>query len=405
MNNMISKNNTALDTLLSNLFKYRLFNNCDDINFNRIKINSSNDMMILNCLFSKFARSQKILDTMLGIELSEKSVFMLSNGDDIVSNTSLSDIANIDEKEQLLTPKERLSCDFFVFNGGTLVEEKSNNSLFNLYSFASELKDLNIKLHNSREYHLESSECIYAFYDALCVLNKISNNISSIDFLVNYNGNIQITLSSLENPSFNFIIEANNIVHLNELLKNIDLDNFINFLIENQLSLIYKDNLLECKKLSKVNVFYFDSLKVKFNDEYFKYLIKNINAVEVDIRYIPFKAHLTIISELFELSTIDIKLKIFKSIFSNEKHQNLQYQEITDQEIADMHHSTKNNIVETYKKRKVEQYEILRLGTTCKKMGITENELLELIAICGLERFAVNSKQPAKKVENDNEHY
>lgn len=384
---MIIKNNSSLKALLANLFNYRLFNHPEAINFDRIKISQDRNIDIFNCLFSQFARSVKSIDTMLGIELSEKSVFMLSNGDDIVSNTSLSDIANIDEKEQLITPKEKLSCDFFVFTGGTLVEEKSNNSLFNLYSFASELKDLNIKLYNSKEYYLESSECIYALYDVLCTLNKINNNISSIDFLVSYNGKIQITFSSLEIPNFNFIIEANNIVQLNDLLKNIDLDNFINFLIENQLSLIYKDNLIEFKKLSKNKVFYFDSLKVKFNDEYFKYLIKHINAVEVDVHYIPFKAHLTIISELFELSPIDIKLKIFKSIFSNEKQQNVQYQEITDQEIADMHHTTKNNIVETYKKRKVEPYEILRLGTTCKKMGITEDELLELIAICGLERI------------------
>lgn len=386
INGVINKNNTDLDALLSNIFKYKPFNNHEVIDFNRIKISGYSNINILNCLFSQFARSVKNIDTMLGIELSEKRVFMLSNGEKNTPKASLADIADIYEKEQIIVPKERLSCDFFVFTGGTLVEEISTGSLYNFYNFADELKDLNIKLYNSKEYYLETE--LYSFYEVLCTLNKINNKISSIDFLVSYNGKIQISYSSLEYSNFCFIVEANNIVHLNYILKDIDLNDFINFLIDNQLSLIYKDNEIECKELSnKANVFYFDSLKVRIIDDTFKYFIKNINASKIDTeRYIPLRPFLSNFIELLETSSDDIKLKIFKSIFIKDKHQNLQYQEITDQEIADMHHTTKNNIVETYRKRKVEQYEILRLGTTCKKMGITEDELLGFIASCGLER-------------------
>lgn len=388
---MFNKNHTSLESLLNNFLKYRALQDIEEINFDRINIKSKNEMGILSSLFSRCARSEKELDTMFGIDLSEESVFMLFNGNNMNVIDSLTDIANIDDKGQIVTPKERLSCDLFVFHRCILVEEKNSNSLSKLCSFANELKDSKITLYNSKEYIIEP-DYIYALFDVLNELNKINKQISSIDFIVNYNGSIQLTFNSLEIPTFNFTIEANNIIHLNDLLKNINSDNFIKFLIVNQLALTYSDNILECKKLSKVNVFYFDAIKVKITDELFKYFIRNINLTDIDSQYKPFKPFLSNMLELFKTSSNDIKLKIFKSIFSSD-NQEVTSQFITDQEIADIYQTTKNNIVETYKKRKTDQYEILRLGTSCKKLGITEDELLSLIASCGLERVENLNKE------------
>jgi hypothetical protein len=396
--------------LLNNFFNNNFIEtNIKNIDFNKIEMFVHDGLFedLFNELYSKKIEIKEF-DI---VNLSEKSNYIYTdyertNDFDNVYGTLKNDVLYaMKKKEELFQTMDkninaRYKSSMNIFNFGPYVFNSVSIGYNNLPFitgvswFADELKDYKINLHYSFEYYIDI-KFLEKLYEVFKVLSEISEDVAQVTLSTTRKGVITVKFKRVDDKQQNFVyeIQANNIEELYELLKGTNQNTFINFLSHNNLLFKYQDNILSCYKLSNKKVFSIDNISIKnFSVLELNYIMSNINynLNLLDLTY--YSLHLLLpspedIIKEFTKSPIENKLKLFISIFSIKKNIDYSKYELDDYEIAKFYGTTRNNIVETYKKKKVVQYEILRLGTTCKAYGIGEEDLLELIKSYKLEKI------------------
>ncbi len=400
----------GLNVFLDNFFNEHFNKNKQNkLDFSKIEIYEQHGLF--TDLFSKICSKKIEIEKFEIINLSQHTNFIYTdyepkNDWDNVYGSSIHDLlyainkkneeSFFDSIENCIEPRYKASLKSFNFGYYTIhnVSTAYNNLPFftGVSWFAEELKDYKIKLNNSYEYYVEL-EYLDMLYEIFRVLTNISNDLAKVTFHTNHTGYIHIKFTNIdEKQHFSYEICANNIEELHYILKGTNQNTFINFLAQNNLFFKYYDNTLYCSKMSNKKIFSIDSINIKnFNLLDLNLIMCNINKNLNVVDFAYYSLHLLLpskeqIEKEFINTTVENKLKLFISIFSIKKNIDYSKYALDDNEIAKIYGTTKNNIVETYKKKKSEQYEILRLGATCKAYAITESDLLEVIKNYKLER-------------------
>ncbi|MCT7647620.1 hypothetical protein [Aliarcobacter butzleri] len=393
----------GLKALLNDFF------NCNYIKENERKIDINKiDFFIqdgfFEDLFSEIYSKKSEIEYFDIFNLSEKSNYIytdyepLNDWDNVygtLKNDILYGFKQIDNcSENIINSRYKSSIN--IFNFGPFVFNSVSTGYSNLSFmtgvswFANELKDYKVKLNYSFEYNIDI-KYLEMLYEILKVLTDVSEELAQVSIHTRRNGSIRIIFKN--ELQFIYEIEAKNIEELYLVLKETNQNIFINFLSQNGLLLRYEDNKLNCSKMANKKIFSIDFIYIKnFDPIEMNYIMCNINQNLniIDLTY--YSLHLLLpvkkdIEKEFVNSPIENKLKLFISIFSIKKNIDYTMYALDDNEIAKIYGTTKNNIVETYKKKKVEQYEILRLGTTCKAYKIKEEDILEIIKNYKLEKI------------------
>lgn len=387
-------------------------NQSKNINFNKIEIHQHHGLF--NDLFSNLASKKTDIEKFDIVSLCEKSNFIYTEQerypgwDDNVYSSSKKDVMYaITKKEEVfecmdncIQPRYKSSLNTFNFGTYTIHDVSTAYSnlpyMVGVSWFASELKDFKTNLHYSFEYNVDF---IYLemLYEIFKILSDVNEDLAKVVFTSHYTGKISVSFKKANEDSQSFVynIEANNLEELYQILKNTEQNTFINFLSKNNLYFEYKDNYLTCSKLSNKKIFSIDNLYISnFSSNDMNYIMANINTNLnlIDLAYYSIRLLLPVqedIEKEFKAALPEYKTKLFIAIFSIEKNVDYSNYALDDGDIAKIYGTTKNNIIETYKKRKVEQYEILRLGATCKAFGIKENDLLDIVKNYKLKRMDV----------------
>lgn len=355
-------------------------------------------------LFSEIYSKKSEIEYFDIFNLSEKSNYIytdyepLNDWDNIygtLKNDILYGFKQVEDcSENVINSRYKSSIN--IFNFGPFVFNSVSTGYSNLSFmtgvswFANELKDYKVKLNYSFEYNIDI-KFLEMLYEILKVLTGISEELAQVSIHTRRNGSIRIIFKN--ELQFIYEIEAKDIEELYLVVKETNQNTFINFLSQNKLLLKYEDNKLNCSKMANKKIFSIDFIYINnFDPTDMNYIMCNINQNlnVIDLTY--YSLHLLLpvekdIEKEFVNSPIENKLKLFISIFSIKKNIDYSMYALDDNEIAKIYGTTKNNIIETYKKKKVEQYEILRLGATCKAYNITEEDILEIIKNYKLEKI------------------
>ena len=395
-----------LDDFFNNHFKNE---NENRIDFNKITIFGNE---IFDNIFNKFSTKKSVINKLDVIDLCNKSNFILTeyeplnDFDNVYGDLKNDVLYAIKQKDELFDKdiQSRYKSTMNSYNFGRYTIHVASTASCNLPFitgvcwFANELKDYRVNLHYSFEY-----EVLHAYlkmlHEVFQILSNVSENIAKVLFYTNSDGSISIHFNKVSDQQhFVYELEAQDIEELHRILNNTDQNTFINFLSQNNLYFSYKKHFLSCSKMGNKKLFSVDDIDVhNFEPINLNNIMANINynLNFVDIAYYSMKIKLLLptkeeINEAFMKNLPQEKLKLFIAIFSNIKNIDYSNYAIDDNDIAKLYGVTKNNLIETYKRKKTEQYEVLKLGATCKAYGIEENDLLEIIKNYKLKRIDKN---------------
>lgn len=396
-----------LDDFFNNHFKNE---NEKRIDFNKITIFGNE---FFNNIFSTFATKKSEINKLDIIDLCNKSNYILTeyepsyDMDNVYGSLKNDVLYAIKQKEELFDKdiEPRYKSTMSIYNFGRYRIHVASTDSCNLPFitgvcwFSNELKDYRVNLHYSFEYEVLHAY-LKMFQEVFQILSNISENLAQVVFYSNHDGRISIHFNKVNDQHFVYELEAQDIEELHRILNNTDQNTFINFLAQNNLFFSYKNNFLSCSKMGNKKLFSIDDVHIhNFGPVFVNNIMANINynLNLMDIAYYSMKTKLLLssqeeINDAFIKNLPIEKVKLFIAIFANIKNVDYSNYSIDDNDIAKLYGITKNNLIETYKRKKTEQYDVLRLGTTCKAYGFKEEDLLEVIKNYKLKRVDISEE-------------
>lgn len=396
-----------LDDFFNNHFKNE---NEKRIDFNKITIFGNE---FFNNIFSTFATKKSEINKLDIIDLCNKSNYILTeyeplhDMDNVYGSLKNDVLYAVKQKDELfdkdIEPRYKSTMNIYNF-GRYRIHVASTDScnlpfISGVCWFSNELKDYRVNLHYSFEYEVLHAY-LKMFQEVFQILSNISENLAQVVFYSNHDGRISIHFNKVNDQHFVYELEAQDIEELHRILNNTDQNTFINFLAQNNLFFSYKNNFLSCSKMGNKKLFSIDDVHIhNFGPVFVNNIMANINynLNLMDIAYYGMKTKLLLssqeeINDAFIKNLPIEKVKLFIAIFANIKNVDYSNYSIDDNDIAKLYGITKNNLIETYKRKKTEQYDVLRLGTTCKAYGFKEEDLLEVIKNYKLKRVDISEE-------------
>ena len=396
-----------LDDFFNNHFKNE---NEKRIDFNKITIFGNE---FFNNIFSTFATKKSEINKLDIIDLCNKSNYILTeyeplhDMDNVYGSLKNDVLYAVKQKDELFDKdiEPRYKSTMNIYNFGRYRIHVASTDSCNLPFitggcwFSNELKDYRVNLHYSFEYEVLHAY-LKMFQEVFQILSNISENLAQVVFYSNHDGRISIHFNKVNDQHFVYELEAQDIEELHRILNNTDQNTFINFLAQNNLFFSYKNNFLSCSKMGNKKLFSIDDVHIhNFGPVFVNNIMANINynLNLMDIAYYSMKTKLLLssqeeINDAFIKNLPIEKVKLFIAIFANIKNVDYSNYSIDDNDIAKLYGITKNNLIETYKRKKTEQYDVLRLGTTCKAYGFKEEDLLEVIKNYKLKRVDISEE-------------